>query len=160
VSIETNTVSFRSAATTDLATLIVIEDKAHHYPWPDATLHWAITQKNSFTRILKYHDHIIGFAIFECILDEASLLNIAIDPAYQHQGFGRRLLTDSIRALDTSIERIILEVRTSNHPARKLYQAMGFTELAIRTDYYPTFTGREDAHVLELKRSTIKDLTH
>ena len=160
MSVETNAVSFRSAAATDLSTLIIIEDKAHHYPWPDATLHWAITQKNSFTRILEYRDHVIGFAIFECILDEASLLNIAIDPAYQHQGLGRRLLTECLRALDTPIERIILEVRTSNHPARKLYQALGFIELAIRTDYYPTFTGREDAHVLELKRSVTPELTH
>ena len=140
----------RPATTHDLSILIDIEDKAHHYPWPDATLHWALTHKNCRACILEQQQQILGFAIFACVLDEASLLNIAIDPEKQHQGLGRFLLSACLNTLDQTIHRVILEVRASNTNARQLYLNMGFTEIAIRRDYYPMFTGREDAHVMEL----------
>lgn len=150
----TTSLVIRTVEPGDLPALINIEDKAHHYPWPDATLHWAITRKAGFSRLLETHGQILGFAIFECVLDEASLLNIAIDPARQHQGLGRLLLTECIAALGDQVRQVLLEVRASNHKARMLYQSMGFMEIAIRKDYYPTFTGREDAHVMTLSRQT------
>jgi len=140
----------RPAEPRDFPALIDIEDKAHHYPWPDATLHWAITQKCSFTRVLELQQTIIGFAIFECVLDEASLLNIAIDPDWQKRGIGRQLLETCIAELGGKATRVLLEVRASNHNALRLYLSMGFAEIGIRKDYYPTFTGREHAHMMEL----------
>lgn len=134
----------------DFPSLIDIEDKAHHYPWPDATLHWAITQKAGFTRVLEDQQKLAGFAIFECVLDEATLLNIAIDPAKQQGGLGRELLQACISELHGRINRIILEVRASNHQAQKLYRSIGFNDIGLRKDYYPTFTGREDAYVMDI----------
>ena len=52
------------------------------------------------------------------------------------------------RARAARAERIFLEVRPSNHVAYRLYEQLGFNEIGVRKDYYPAFSGREDALVL------------
>jgi ribosomal-protein-alanine N-acetyltransferase len=48
-------------------------------------------------------------------------------------------------------QRLLLEVRPSNLPARALYAASGFVEIGRRKHYYPAANGREDALVLALQ---------
>jgi len=43
-----------------------------------------------------------------------------------------------------------LEVRASNQQAIALYQFLGFNEVSIRRNYYPTKEGREDAIIMAL----------
>ena len=38
-----------------------------------------------------------------------------------------------------------LEVRPSNHVARRLYDSLGFIQVGVRKNYYPAEQGREDA---------------
>ena len=45
---------------------------------------------------------------------------------------------------------VYLEVRPSNLPARHLYRTLGFQQIAIRPEYYPALSGREDALFLGL----------
>ena len=47
-------------------------------------------------------------------------------------------------------QHIFLEVRPTNLAAKALYSRFGFHEVAVRRDYYPAETGREDALVLTL----------
>lgn len=147
---QATSIVIRSAVEADLPRLLAIEESAHVYAWPEYTLRWSLNQQNFCIRVLEQQGEITGFAIFECVLDEATLLNLAIDPAAQNHGFGRTLLRDGLRALDQKITRVLLEVRESNASARHLYRSEGFVEIAVREDYYPTFSGRENAHVLEL----------
>ena len=82
-------------------------------------------------------------------VDEAHVLNLCVDPELQRQGLGRRLLHHLIklaRAANATI--VLLEVRKSNLPAIRLYDAEGFKRLGIRKNYYPAAGGREDAIVL------------
>ena len=48
-------------------------------------------------------------------------------------------------------QTMFLEVRPSNLIAYKLYETLGFNEVGIRENYYPAFTGREDALVLAIE---------
>ena len=53
-------------------------------------------------------------------------------------------------ALSRSMENIFLEVRSSNQPAKNLYQKLGYCEVGVRKDYYPLIVGgREDAIVMK-----------
>lgn len=140
----------RSATLKDYDDLLFIEEQAHLYPWPSSTLYWCLEQAHLRCFVLEQAREVIGFAIYECVLDEATLLNIAIIPTAQGQGHGRRLLHDSLLALDNSIVRVFLEVRVSNAPALQLYAAEGFAEIGQRKNYYPALAGREDARVFEL----------
>ena len=90
-------------------------------------------------------DKIIGY-IFSHIIDkDIQILNFAIDIAYQHQGYGEKLLSYFMNQLDEDI-CIILEVRKSNFPAINLYLKFGFSELGIREKYY---SDGEDAIVMK-----------
>ena len=83
------------------------------------------------------------------VLDEATLFNIAIDPAQQGKGYGSFLLQGLMDTLkDKGIQTLWLEVRESN-PARFLYEKLGFNEVDIRKNYYPKLDGgRENAVVM------------
>jgi ribosomal-protein-alanine N-acetyltransferase len=92
-----------------------------------------------------------AFAITQVVLDEATLFNIAVDPAWQRQGLGRQLLEHLIGELEKrDVLTLWLEVRASNQPAIALYESLGFNEATIRRNYYPTTHGREDAIIMAL----------
>lgn len=89
---------------------------------------------------------IIGFLIYSRVLDEASIDNLAIDPGYQGQGFGRTLLRAALEQMRSlALARCLLEVRESNVAARALYENNGFIVDGVRPRYYKTAQGREDA---------------
>lgn len=89
---------------------------------------------------------LVGYALFRLADIEAELARIAVGPPARRQGLARRLLRASLEALDQrEVQQTFLEVRTTNHPARALYAAMGFKEVGRRPGYYPDGT---DALVL------------
>ena len=103
------------------------------------------------TRIWGPGDPMLGYALFSTVLDEAELIQIAIDPASQGQGLGARLLKFSMDQLAAEgINRLMLEVRASNTAAIRLYQGLGFMQDAVRKGYYPTANGREDALLMSV----------
>lgn len=143
-----NTISFLN--TTDLSRAWEIEKRAHAFPWSEATL-----ASNQGERYLNYQliteGEMAAFAITQVVLDEATLFNIAVDPAFQRRGFGRELLEHLIDELEKrGVVTLWLEVRASNAAAIALYEHLGFNEVTIRRNYYPTADGREDAIIMAL----------
>lgn len=67
---------------------------------------------------------------------EASVHNIAVDPAWQGKGVGRGLLRELLRRADAAAAPVYLEVRTDNEAAIGLYEAHGFTRIGMRRRYY------------------------
>jgi ribosomal-protein-alanine N-acetyltransferase len=87
-----------------------------------------------------------GFAVIALLLDEATLLNIAVHPAQQGRGAGRALLEAALVSMRRAgARRCLLEVRASNAVALGLYGRCGFSRDGLRRGYYPTEEGREDA---------------
>lgn len=137
-------------SSSDYERLFEIEQAAHLVPWTKGTL--LNSQGEKYLNLkLSENSQIIGFAISQVILDEATLFNIAIDPAFQGQGYGKQLLLALISQLKSkNVATLWLEVRESNS-ARKLYDSLGFNEVDIRKNYYPTPDGgRENAVVMAL----------
>ncbi|MGD0696072.1 MAG: ribosomal protein S18-alanine N-acetyltransferase [Terriglobia bacterium] len=96
---------------------------------------------------------LLGFAAFQRLIDEAELLNIAVDPEHQNQGVGRELLEEARkRLLKVGAKRIFLEVRRSNEAALSLYYSVGFGLRSLRKDYYRD--PPDDAYVLSLELFT------
>ncbi len=68
---------------------------------------------------------------------EAHLMNIAVDPAFQRMRVARRLLHGLIRAARSrNVDRLTLEVRPDNGPARALYHRFGMDAVGTRPRYY------------------------
>lgn len=134
----------------DLATAFLIEKLSHDFPWSERVF-YGNQGERYYNLKISLNNQIIGFAITQCVLDEATLFNIAIHPDYQGQGYGRLLMEHLIQDLTKkNIMTLWLEVRASNLSALRLYEKMSFHEVTVRKDYYPAKNGREDALILAL----------
>lgn len=133
----------------DFDALYAIEQAAHAVPWSLGMLKNNQGERYLNLKIVEGHQ-IYGFAICQTVLDEATLFNIAIDPQKQGLGLGRQLLNELITQLrQKGILTLWLEVRESNKKAQALYDSLGFNQVDIRKNYYPTADGkREDAVVM------------
>ena len=133
----------------DFDALYAIEQAAHAVPWSLGTLKNNQVERYLNLKIAEGHQ-IYGFAICQTVLDEATLFNIAIDPQKQGLGLGRQLLNELITQLrQKGILTLWLEVRESNKKAQALYDSLGFNQVDIRKNYYPTPDGkRENAVVM------------
>ena len=134
----------------DRAEAFAIERRSLAFPWSEQT--FASNQGERFLNLrLDAEGKMAAFAITQVVLDEASLFNIAVDPAWQRRGFGRQLLQHLIDELiKRDVLTLWLEVRASNLPAIALYEQMGFNQVSRRSNYYPTASGREDALMMAL----------
>ncbi|QRY54086.1 ribosomal protein S18-alanine N-acetyltransferase [Mycolicibacterium septicum] len=65
---------------------------------------------------------------------EYEIHTIGVDPEFQGQGIGRRLLDDLLHF--ASGGTVFLEVRTDNEPAIALYESAGFVNIGLRKRYY------------------------
>ncbi|MEJ6399040.1 GNAT family N-acetyltransferase [Yoonia sp. 208BN28-4] len=94
-----------------------------------------------------------SFVLGRVTVDEAEIITVATDPAYQRQGLGAATLT----AFETSAKaqgatRVFLEVAADNDPAIALYNKQKYTPVGLRQNYYARTNGpNADAHVLEKK---------
>lgn len=96
-----------------------------------------------------------AFCLAALVLDEASLLLIAVRPGARGKGLGRQLLLALLDGLESvGIHRCLLEVRESNMAALALYQSCGFARDGRRRGYYPPEAGgkREDAVLMSWTR--------
>lgn len=135
----------------DFERLFEIEQKAHLVPWSKGTLLNNQGEKYLNLKLVE-NGEIVAFAISQLVLDEATLFNIAVDPNFQGKGFGKRLLSELILKLQKrGIATLWLEVRESNQAAQKLYDSLGFNEVTVRKNYYPTPEGgKENAVIMAL----------
>lgn len=79
---------------------------------------------------------VVGFSLYRTIAGDAELLLLAVDPAAQGRGAGRRLLEHFIQdARKNGAEKVHLEVRDGN-AAIGLYEAAGFVQANRRRNYY------------------------
>jgi len=138
----------------DLPQVVEIEQSVYVFPWTFGNFRDSLYSGYNCTGVW-CGQHLLGYTIIMPALEEAHLLNIAVDSAWQGQGIGSRVLTDLIeRAKTTNCEVIYLEVRPSNIAALRLYERFNFKQLGLRRDYYPAVTGREDAFFLGLNIKT------
>ncbi len=129
----------------DLSEVMVLERAGHDFPWSEGVMASCLS-RHHHARLLYEDQVLVGFAILQQVLDEASLLNMVIAAAARRRGHGRWLLARLIAEVHDQVKVIHLEVRPSNLAAVALYESMGFNEYARRPRYYPRRGGGyEDA---------------
>jgi len=80
---------------------------------------------------------LLAFCACWFIVDELHINTVAVQAHARRQGLATRLLRFVFaEAAATGIRRATLEVRRSNDAALKLYEGLGFTVQAVRTNYY------------------------
>jgi len=78
-----------------------------------------------------------GFACAKVVANEWEIENVVVAAELHRRGIGDELLRHLIqRAQNEAASAILLEVRESNGPARRLYEKHGFREVGRRRSYY------------------------
>ncbi|MFC2504016.1 MAG: GNAT family N-acetyltransferase [Cardiobacterium sp.] len=89
----------------------------------------------------------LAFIACAPVLDEMTLLALAVRPAARRRGLATALHQTAIDALRPALA--FLEVRVGNRAAQALYHRLGYRDSGRRRDYYPNPDGsREDALVM------------
>lgn len=121
-------------------------------PWSERQFHAACAAegRDAGAWVAEVDHRIAGFLVWQRVLDEASIHNVAVAPQARRRGIASHLLRHLRASLPEDTRRCLLEVRASNHGALTLYRGLGFVEDGRRRDYYPTAHGREDAVLMSL----------
>lgn len=134
----------------DLPRVVALEASVAEVPWPMSQFS-ASYKAGHDCNVFEQNGKIQGFTIFSRVVDEATLLNIAVSRRLQSCGIGRMLVKQGIeQQRSKNVKYFFLEVRVSNTIAQSLYGSLGFNVVGRRKDYYPTRVGREDGFVMSL----------
>lgn len=92
-----------------------------------------------------YDNKVTGFIHISSNYEIIDILNIVVDPKYEKQGIGTKLINYIIKKKDTIVSKIMLEVREDNLKAINFYKKNNFTIIAKRQNYYKN----KDALIME-----------
>jgi len=141
---------------TDINEVVEIEAMVQSHPWTKHQFSEAVESYQS--TVIEIQGKVIGFCILQPVLDEANLLLMAIDPKFHGNGYGFKLLDDSINLLKNDPIQIFLEVRENNLAAIGLYEKSGFHQIDLRKNYYPNVDGTRE-HAIIMVKSCSDDFT-
>ncbi len=132
----------------DLERVVAIERETFTMPWSEGTFSDLLERRDAACIVAALAGAgPVGYAIYWWAADEAELGDLAVWEPYRGTGLGSILVAEVLAgAARLGVERIFLEVRESNRPARSLYRRSGFREAGRRPDYYRD--PREDAIVM------------
>jgi ribosomal-protein-alanine N-acetyltransferase len=134
----------------DLEEVLAIENASFQTPWTRG-MFLSELDANPFARSVVARfpggPQIVGYACFWIVMDELHVMNLAVHPDHRRQNIGQELTRWMLSlGYDKKCRSAMLEVRESNHSARRLYEKLGFKVIGIRRGYYRD--PKEDALVM------------
>ena len=124
-----------------------LEKVCFNDPWSESSIASELGNRLSLWLVAVDRDRVVGYVGSQSVLGETDMMNIAVAPDYRRQGIAEKLVTELISGLrQKGNHSLMLEVRASNEPARKLYEKMGFVQMGRRPNYYRN--PKEDADIL------------
>ncbi len=150
----TSTLELREVHWSDLADLARAEEQIFPVDaWPEPAW-WAELAgrpRRDYVAAVE-GERIVGYAGLDHAGEVADVMTVAVLPSARGRGLGRRLLAElAERARARGAAYLLLEVRSDNTAARRLYESVGFVELSVRRRYYQP--GDVDALVMRMPLS-------
>lgn len=133
----------RPATAADLDALLNLEKACFSKPWTKAQLaslvedYPVLSPCREFALLIEFAQQPAAYIGWQIVLDEATLLSIAVHPDFQRRGLATKLLHASLEQLRKyEVKRLLLEVSEHNTSAQALYIKEGFQMDGVRKDYY------------------------
>ena len=137
----------------DVPQIAALERLYFSDPWSEASISSELENPISLWLVAEADGVVQGYIGSQSAPPDCDIMNLAVAPDARRQQLGRTLLQSLIDELHRrGTERLFLEVRASNAPARALYASFGFEQVGLRKKYYVNPT--EDALILR------KELCH
>lgn len=116
-------------------------------PWVEQSIAPEVENPLSLWLVAMEDTKVVAYVGSQSVLGETDMMNIAVHPDYRRRGLARLLVTKLVEELKAGGNHsLMLEVRVSNDPARKLYEKLGFVQVGLRKNYYRN--PKEDACIL------------
>ncbi len=114
-----------------------LEAKCFSDPWPYRSFINTLANEHAAYFTLYADGSFVGYIGMYDLVDEISIINVAVSTEFRGQGYGAMLLNEAESfARKRSCTSVTLEVRESNIPARRLYEKMGFEIYGQQKNYY------------------------
>lgn len=137
----------REMTAADIEAVAQLEAQIFSMPWTAQGFADTLHRDDILFLVAYEEERLLGYAGVYCTADEGEITNVAVAQTARRRGVGRALLKILIGMLaDRQIFRIVLEVRTSNEAAIRLYEQNGFAVVGTRKNFYEKPT--EDAYVM------------
>ncbi|MBQ9765795.1 MAG: ribosomal protein S18-alanine N-acetyltransferase [Lachnospiraceae bacterium] len=131
----------------DITDVSTIENESFSMPWSNDMFKDTMEDEHNELFVAEVNGEVAGYIDLWCVLDEATIANIAVANRFRRQNIATSLMEHVIAySKDNGISALTLEVRRSNEPAIKLYEKFGFEFVGIRPDYYEK--PKEDAIIM------------
>jgi ribosomal-protein-alanine acetyltransferase len=106
--------------------------------WPESSVKEALGWQGTLALVSEAASgRLSGFLIGRQAVDEAEILNLAVERKSRRRGEGRALLKAALEALQgRGVSRVFLEVRESNSSGIAFYGKHGFSKVGRRERYY------------------------
>ncbi len=129
--------TIRSMLPADVPQIAALERLCFSDPWSEGSVAGELENELSLWLVAEEDGTVRGYIGSQSVPPDCDILNLAVAPDARRQGLGQQLLQALLDALHRrGIERVFLEVRPTNVPARALYAALGFEEIGRRKEYY------------------------
>ena len=121
----------------DLDAVVAIEQVCFPRAWTRQHFQSELVSPRAAAVVAEKDGHLAGYLCLTVVLDEAEILDVAVDPVFQCNGIGSLLVQ---WAVNESIRQgaivLRLEVRATSTAAIALYKRFGFLIKGVRTAYY------------------------
>lgn len=143
-------VTIRPMETKDLDRVCQMEQESFSMPWKREDFEKLIEDAGSIYLVIENDGYVIGAAGYTDMVGDGYINNVVIDKEYRGRGYSKKLMEAVIESgKATGIYDYTLEVRVSNLPAIRLYEAVGFENAGVRKGFYDQ--PKEDAYVYWLR---------
>jgi tRNA threonylcarbamoyladenosine biosynthesis protein TsaB len=141
------------STTQDLALLAKLHTASFETAWTEKDLAEILAGPGCVALLATSDDGPVGFLIYRAVADEAEIITICVDPAYQRRGAGSQIVAAAQQLLKSlKINDLFLEVAAGNRDAISLYTRAGFVEAGKRKAYYAHKNGEtEDAIIMRVQ---------
>lgn len=147
----------------DISEVAAMEEVYSGNPWNETALFTYFMRDDTLLLVMEDRNPqtgeplIVGFMGLIMMPPEAEVMEITVLPEFRNRGIGRTLMTEIFARAreERGVNKVYLEVRETNAPARHLYEKMGFVETGVRKRYYTDpvedavmmtkFPGQEDS---------------
>ena len=130
-----------------VAQVAELEKRCFSVPWSENSIRYELTNPLSLWLVAVDGEKLLGYIGSQTVMDEADMMNVAVDPAARRRGIALRLVQALVQALAAKqVRALTLEVRAGNEPAKALYEQLGFLQVGRRPNYYRN--PKEDALIL------------
>jgi ribosomal-protein-alanine N-acetyltransferase len=120
----------------DFQQVLEIEQEAFNEHNPYLYMHFYEMNADTFL-VAEHRGKILGFIVGLIIDGTGKIFSIAVHRNHRQRGIGSMLLGALSNIFQESrITEVYLEVRETNHPARRFYEKHGFTPIALEPAYY------------------------